>query len=501
MLVKTALEYLDSLAAEAGNDPELELELAVAYQRVGDVLGDPWEPNLGRSDEAMKSYEKAMAIAQKLALNNKDDIKVQRALARDYFKIGTLRAETGDKDNSYGLLRQSIGLSEEVARRSGEKSDATYLTDCYVRLGDVYLDTGDARGGLEFYRKSLELSKLWAQKLKDDNALAAVGSDYGHVGEALGSVGDLPNAIENYRQTMAIYEDIVRRNPNNNHYSRDLGVVYNWLGHLSGDHRYVNASDKAAAIGYYRKALAIAEEAASADPKSASARSDLINYHFSMGDILSESEPRDSMEHYRKALALIEPLLASSPNEYRHLRRQAFGLRGVAVPLRKLGDRATALKDLRQSLQIMRQLSSRFPTNPQAGAGLHASLLALADALAEAGDYASALDHFRQSLTVAETLASAARSDVYARWRLADSYDGLANLSEWMSAGKKTPPAERETHRSEACAWRRKSFDVWDSWSQYGVSSGFDSGKRARAAQALAKCDASMGRIPTPQPH
>jgi len=37
MVVKTALEYLDSLAAESGNDPALEWELAMAYQKVGDV--------------------------------------------------------------------------------------------------------------------------------------------------------------------------------------------------------------------------------------------------------------------------------------------------------------------------------------------------------------------------------------------------------------------------------------------------------------------------------
>jgi hypothetical protein len=47
-LVKDALNYLDSLAGEAHGDPELQRELAAAYERVGDVrggvsgnLGDP----------------------------------------------------------------------------------------------------------------------------------------------------------------------------------------------------------------------------------------------------------------------------------------------------------------------------------------------------------------------------------------------------------------------------------------------------------------------------
>src|SRR5262249_35566175 len=54
MVAKTALEYLDSLAQEAAGDPQFEWELAVAYQKVGDVQGDPWAlANLGYSREAM----------------------------------------------------------------------------------------------------------------------------------------------------------------------------------------------------------------------------------------------------------------------------------------------------------------------------------------------------------------------------------------------------------------------------------------------------------------
>ena len=55
-LVKDALNYLDSLAGEAHGDPELQRELAAAYERVGDVRGGaverkPWR--LIRSDREL----------------------------------------------------------------------------------------------------------------------------------------------------------------------------------------------------------------------------------------------------------------------------------------------------------------------------------------------------------------------------------------------------------------------------------------------------------------
>ncbi|MEP7337402.1 MAG: serine/threonine-protein kinase [Acidobacteriota bacterium] len=500
LVVSTALKYLDSLAQEASGDATLEWELAEAYQKVGDVQGDPWAPSLGHSDEARRSYEKASALSQKLAARNQSDLKIQRALARNYFKIGTLLAETGDKDNSQGWLRRSLAISEQVAQRSGEQIDGTYLCDCYVRLGDVYLDTGDARGGLEFYQKSLAISQQLAWKFKDDRTLAGVAIDHSHVGEALASTGDLANAIEHYRQAQLIDEELTQRNPNNNFYKRSLQLNDNWLGNLYGNPSYVNAGDPLTAVQYYRQSLAIAEEIAAADPKDARAQMDLVTSCNALGDLLADSNPGESARQYQRALLLLETLLAGAPDELRFLRRRAYTLRGSATPLRRLGEREMALNRVRQSLQTMRQLSFHYPANPQVRSGLLASLLALAGALTDAGEYDAALEHYREAQALAEALAAAARSDVYARWRLADVYAGLGKYYESLAVAPKTAIAQRRQQGNEACAWRHKSLEVWDGWTQYGVSSVFNTTKREQAARALANCETRLAQLSNATP-
>jgi len=55
MVAKTAREYLDSLLGEAAADPDLRYELAIAYQKLGDVQGNPRAASLGRSEEALRS--------------------------------------------------------------------------------------------------------------------------------------------------------------------------------------------------------------------------------------------------------------------------------------------------------------------------------------------------------------------------------------------------------------------------------------------------------------
>src|SRR5262249_7968246 len=66
LLVKRALEQFDRLAQEARNDPSLQLELVIAYQKVGDVQGHPTTANLGDTRGALESYRQAQTIAKAL---------------------------------------------------------------------------------------------------------------------------------------------------------------------------------------------------------------------------------------------------------------------------------------------------------------------------------------------------------------------------------------------------------------------------------------------------
>ena len=62
LVVKRALEYLDRLAQEAGDDASLRRELATAYEKVGDVQGSPYRSNLGNLKGALISYGKALEL-------------------------------------------------------------------------------------------------------------------------------------------------------------------------------------------------------------------------------------------------------------------------------------------------------------------------------------------------------------------------------------------------------------------------------------------------------
>jgi tetratricopeptide (TPR) repeat protein len=211
--------------------------------------------------------------------------------------------------------------------------------------------------------------------------------------------------------------------------------------------------------------------------------------------LLTDSDPARSAELHRRGLTVVGGLLAISPNEFSYLRRQAGQLHGLAEARRGLGDRQGALKDLRQAQTIWQTLMTRDPANLDGVAGQHATLLSLAELLQEMGDAAAAMEYGRQALALAEQEARVLSTSLYARWRLADSYASLGRLYETMAAAPKTSPEQRHAHRREACMWRRKALEIWDSWNQYGVSSVFNATKREQAARELTQCDATLVRL------
>lgn len=80
-LLNEALVYLQQLSRQARGDVELERELAEAYMRVGDVLGEPNGSSLGDLKGALASYRRGLALWQALAEQYPNDPEILHAYA------------------------------------------------------------------------------------------------------------------------------------------------------------------------------------------------------------------------------------------------------------------------------------------------------------------------------------------------------------------------------------------------------------------------------------
>ena len=114
LLLRRALEYLDALSTEPGDDRGLLRELAQAYVRVGDVQGNPYESNLGDTAGARKSYEKAVAILEKLAGSPRSEDADRLALSGAYLTYGGFLTAVGDASAGTELAGKAVAIREAL---------------------------------------------------------------------------------------------------------------------------------------------------------------------------------------------------------------------------------------------------------------------------------------------------------------------------------------------------------------------------------------------------
>jgi len=228
LLVTKALEYLDGLAAEASGDRSLQLELAAAYDRVGDVQGNPSLPNVGDAAGALVSYRKAEAIRRELGSAAPDSLDTRLSLAISAMKIGDALLGRGAIKEAVGLYRSALGPREEAFTRDQPTKALAHqaLVETSGRLCTSLLAVGDAPGALANCERSRSVSD--ALLAVDPNHAvvrslrAANGIGFGNV---LRMVGRPQDAARAFDDAITRHAELVARNPENGELRRRIAVT------------------------------------------------------------------------------------------------------------------------------------------------------------------------------------------------------------------------------------------------------------------------------------
>ncbi len=185
LILTKALEFFGNLGQDAGDDRPLQRELAMAYERVGDV-----QSQMQQTKPAVESYRKAVAIRERLAdpgvMPGVRDVK--RELIPNYGKLSDLLWGAGDVKASMEYSRKGLATSQALAAMP----DATRQDR--IRLATNYLDygykqamvAGDRAHGLENCRQALRLfGGLLASDPADQRLLRMESVAYDRTAEIL----------------------------------------------------------------------------------------------------------------------------------------------------------------------------------------------------------------------------------------------------------------------------------------------------------------------------
>jgi eukaryotic-like serine/threonine-protein kinase len=315
LIVKRALEYLDSLATEAHGDVALQRELVSAYVKVGNVQGNPNNANLGNTAGALQSYRKAFLIAQRLATS---DPQTRRPLAIVEEKMGDVLAAMGDIRAAVDSARASLATFKSIAAAvPGDAAARQSLAISYIKLGDVlgnpnFPNAADQVGAIKSYESSLA---IWQALQTADPSNAKVRRFFGVVSERLGTMAETQerttDALEHFRRSLEIREQLANEDPADTDMVRDVAITEEKIGNVLARNR-----DLAGALESRRKSLEIFQRLASADPQNVQAKESLAISMAHMADLLGNpngpnlGRTAEALQLYRDALSIVNAINA-----------------------------------------------------------------------------------------------------------------------------------------------------------------------------------------------
>ncbi len=286
LIVQRAAEYLDSLSKEATGDSGLQIELANAYIRLAQVQGSMNAANLGDLPEAEQTYRKAQ------------------------------------------LLLQSV-LSKEPLRDDA----GLLLAHCDRYLAYVYLGRSRQAEAVKTAQTALAVSQgLASRHATDDTYIEALGDAWYALAD-VHSRSDDAATPEDRAKSLAIYEQLLARHPDDRNLQRDLARAEKTTGAYLASHGSVPQ-----APWHYQKALELDEKRVKADPQNAQAQLDVTFDLSQIGDYHYRTATRNlALRNYQQVLEIRQRLAEADPNNIQLRERIIFMQGQIASTLLEMG--------------------------------------------------------------------------------------------------------------------------------------------------------------------
>jgi tetratricopeptide (TPR) repeat protein len=265
LLLSRAVQLLDGLAADAGDDDALKFELAEGYRRLGAVQGDVATENLGDTAAAVVSFEKAARLVEDVMRADPRALEPPQRALTIYSQLTNALNSHDRPDAAEQAQKRLVALVEELERRRVSDPRAT------IKIGNGYSDAGiyragrgDLAGARAYYERAISVYESVA---KDDPAWRATPRAYTLTLKRLGAVEMMTGALEaserHYLEALAIEEDLIRRQPDNAQWQFEMSYTLSDLGVAR-----IRRGDVDGAMTVWLRSLALRRTAVAADSKN-----------------------------------------------------------------------------------------------------------------------------------------------------------------------------------------------------------------------------------------
>ncbi len=271
-LVKDAQGYLETLAAQAGEDVELRKELAASYIKLGDVQGDPYGPSLGDTTSAKQSYLKGRELAESVLQQFPTDRVARRTLASSSEKLGAIEEVSGALEVALESYLSAAKLDRALLDEKPDDPDQKYaLSRDEIAAGQTLDQLGRVDDSLMHLERSLALRREVVAARPDLESRKAVAGVLVSIARGRADQSRIAEAIAAAKESEEIFEALTKEFPDNGYPRRGRQIAWTVLNEL-----YRRNDDRPGALAYVLKALAAARAMVAVEPENAVYRRDLV---------------------------------------------------------------------------------------------------------------------------------------------------------------------------------------------------------------------------------
>jgi tetratricopeptide (TPR) repeat protein len=490
LILQRSLEYLNSLARESGNEPDLVRELATAYSRIGIVQGNPSFINLGDTKAALASFQKAIEMRERLARSDSHNRRDQVELAVAYLDYADFQRGAGSVSVGFEYAQRALATLERESQPAPD--DLRILKQsmrAHMILGELQVgeglsgSVGRTSAGVADLQKALRLA---------DRAVELSPSDPGNVtrqahveiilGDAFLKLGDRPSSLLQYQRALDLLDPIVQRG-DNLVASFNAAVVNGKIGDV-----WLIEGKTSQAVPCYAEALRRLSRLAAAEPHNESLQREEAIKLVSLGHALLESgQTEEGLRYARQALAKIEADSTSTPL----VRSTEVLIRGwLGEGLERQGKIREASHEYAVSRELIGAVRAGGADDRRMRGYFAAATDRHAATLVKLGDIDTAMREYEESRNLLEPVVQANPEDHELAYVLVETYTAEGTIAA-ARARRARDRAEQLADWQAASAWFRKSLSTWSTVPHPTriSSSGFEVTLPADVSDRLARCD------------
>ena len=489
LLLERALRYLDGLAKESAGDISLQRELAAGYQRIGQLQGYSLDANLGQTEAAITSLQKALTIAEAVAKANPNNVSDQLRAANAHRILSSMFNNSG-RPGAREQVEQALAISDRLLKLDGSNPEVQLERSVeYEDLSYFQDDSGDFAGAAISLRNAMvTIGNLWKADPQNKKLQISVAINRVRLGNELANLGSRDEALQVNRSGLDIYE-LLAKDQTDARSRRQLAVTLWFRGSIL----MING-DFSAALEIFRRSLVILREMEKADPKNVLYQLDVAGATAAVGRALAKTgKSAEGLAMLGESIRVYEENYARdhSYTDIPNWLGQDHIWKGEV--LSGEGNVRAALEEYRKgaaSLEILMTGSE----SPNTRADIAASYLKVGAALAETGNKEDAVTSLSKALKIAEPLALAKPPHLLALYVAADAYHEMGNLSQNAAPSSQDAPVGQRQRCGEARDWYRKSVGAWQQIPNPArtTPSGFAVGDPENAVKELRRCDALL---------